>query len=761
MAGKRKVYEEAMAMASNFSWDENWPDAVKAYRAALGEFPDDGPALAGLGAAYLELNQHESAMRALQRALRIDPSNQEAMIKMGATLEQMNRFDDAVKTYMHSGNLYAKAGQLDDAISAWEKAAQINPNLAQIRNNLAQAYARTGRSDEAVLELVMLAGIYQDQNDLQKAGQVLRGALQLNANSEEAQAALNVLQGGRSISAWLQEMQQVVTSEPVIEQVESPEEELFLDMFEEDEEEAGNPREKVTQLAMEELAGVLFEDANKYADQLSVSKPELDTYIGQAIDWQTRGNVEQTIAVYEQIIQAGFDHAATYFVLACQYLNQGNYDQAITYFNQSKQDRQYLTGANFALGEVYKAQGEINQALRYFVEVLKITDLDHTNHTSTAELESLYAALTDNYLSRGDNEATLRFVNSLIKFLSGRDWENKIARARQRLGVDDDTAVSAWIEFLEAGQAEVILSAMATTAEYMNQNMLMTAAEECYWAIQRAPNYLPLHMRLAEIYLKQERIEFSINKYLAVAEVYQIRDNMSQVATIYQRILKIAPMDVTVRHKLVELNTHLGNFDAALEHYRTLADAYYQLAQVNRALEIYQEALKLAPRASNPKQWQIMILNGMGDIYNQRVDWNNAAKIYERVIQLAPEDDTASLQLVDLYFKQGRREEAFKMLDRVMAVYNKQQKQTKMLQVLQDLVDLRPQELILHQKLAAFYVALGMKQQALAQYKVLGNIQLEAGLPDDAAHTIETIIKLEPDDVENYRQLLSQIRGGI
>jgi hypothetical protein len=40
-------------------------------------------------------------------------------------------------------------------------------------------------------------------------------------------------------------------------------------------------------------------------------------------------------------------------------------------------------------------------------------------------------------------------------------------------------------------------------------------------------------------------------------------------------------------------------------------------------------------------------------------------------------------------------------------------------------------------------------------------MQLEAGLPDDAANTIEAIINLKPQNVENYRELLNKIRGGI
>jgi tetratricopeptide (TPR) repeat protein len=220
-------------------------------------------------------------------------------------------------------------------------------------------------------------------------------------------------------------------------------------------------------------------------------------------------------------------------------------------------------------------------------------------------------------------------------------------------------------------------------------------------------------------------------------------------------------MDVTVRSRLVELYIDQNDFDAALEQYKVLADAYYQLAQVRKALETYQEALQLTSRSSRARNWQRDILYSMGDIYNQRVNWAKAVETFEQLVKLAPDDDRAILQLVGLYFKLNHPQKAVAALDRLMALYVKQQKQAKILKILQDLIELHPQDLTLNEKLATFYAQMGMNKQALDQYNKLGELQLEAGLRDDAARTIETIIRLGPDDPDGYKQLLSQIRGGI
>lgn len=759
-----------MRMAANYSWDSDWTNALKAYRTALQEFPNDAEAMVGMGTAYFELKQFQSAIRALQRALGSNPSNQKALIKMSETLVEMDKPDEAAKTYIYSGNLYAKANDLEGAAESWAKALELNPDQVQARNNLAQAYARQGKNDLAIVQLIALAAIFQEKGDDKKATQYLQGAAHLAPDNKVIQASIRALENGVSIRAVQQDVSQISDVQAEIAAKTDPEPEPFSpadDPFfnlalEEEEEESGptNPREKVKQHAMEELANILFEDASKFADA-SFSKSQIDALIGRAINLQTRSDISGAINTYEEIIQAGFNRPSVHFILATLYMQSGQQEQAIKYFDKSKKDQSYLQGINYAIGECFKELNDTKQALKYFVEVLRIIDLQNARRESTQELDSLYQELVKNYIVAGDDTKTLAFVDSLIKFLSSRNYEKKIIEARQRLGGSNGNSVSTWVEFLEAPNTEVILSVMASSAEYIKRNMMMTAIEACYRAIQKSPAYLPLHLRLAEIYLKQESLEKAIKKYLTVAEVYQSRSNFTQVTFIYEKVLKVAPMDVDVRLKLIDLYLDRDKIDSALEQYIILADSYYQLAQVKNALEKYEEALQLVPKSANSKKWQITILHRMGDIYNQRVDWTNATKVYQQLAKVSPDDANALKSLIDLFFKKGQSTEAMQVLDQLMRLYAKQGKQQKILEFLQDLTQLRPHEQALHEKLASFYAYLAMNKEAIAQYDILGELQLEEGLRDDAARTIQKIIDLGPDDLTSYKQLLARIRGGI
>jgi tetratricopeptide (TPR) repeat protein len=219
-------------------------------------------------------------------------------------------------------------------------------------------------------------------------------------------------------------------------------------------------------------------------------------------------------------------------------------------------------------------------------------------------------------------------------------------------------------------------------------------------------------------------------------------------------------MDVRVRAELIDLLTLRGEVDQALEQYLILADAHYQLAQVDRALEKYNDALKLASSSANEIGWKVDILHRMGDIYNQRVDWAQAAAAYASIVAVSPDDERAQLSLVDLYYKQGQSDQALHSLDALLGFYQSSGKTQKVLSVLQEAVQTRPEEMGLRARLAAAYARQGMTKQAIAEYDALGEMQLEAGLREEAARTIQTIINRGPDDVDGYRRLYSQIRGG-
>jgi tetratricopeptide (TPR) repeat protein len=222
-------------------------------------------------------------------------------------------------------------------------------------------------------------------------------------------------------------------------------------------------------------------------------------------------------------------------------------------------------------------------------------------------------------------------------------------------------------------------------------------------------------------------------------------------------MLCLRPLDVAIRSRLIDLLTRSGEIDRAMEEHVALADAYYDLAQVDKALESIGEALRLAPRATETRSWRLRLLQTMADIEMRRANWRQAVELYQQMVALAPEDDNARLGLIDVCFKLGRVQDADKATVSLIEYHRERGEPGRALALLTEAVRMQPHEIPLRARLAQAYVDAGLRDEAIRQLDALGELQLDAGLRKQAMATVRYIISLEPEHVEAYRQLLAQL----
>jgi tetratricopeptide (TPR) repeat protein len=221
----------------------------------------------------------------------------------------------------------------------------------------------------------------------------------------------------------------------------------------------------------------------------------------------------------------------------------------------------------------------------------------------------------------------------------------------------------------------------------------------------------------------------------------------------------MAPLDISVRTNLIELLETEERWDEALDQYIDLADTYNQLGDFDMSRSTYSVAERLAGRIEASVEKIVRIKHRIADIDQIRLDVRKAQRAYEEIVQIAPDDERARRMLIDLSYRQGNQVEAVKRLDQLLGVYAKKQQVNRIVQLLDELVTMYPGDQNLRSRLAAIYRQLGRKKDAIIQLDALGELQLEAGQTDDAANTIRQIIALNPDGVEDYRRLLTQLGG--
>ncbi|MGQ9502932.1 MAG: tetratricopeptide repeat protein [Anaerolineae bacterium] len=750
MAGNREAYGQWMRQAIQHSQQGDWAAAAEAYRRALIEFPRDLAATIGLGKSWVEMGQLSYAFKAFERAVQLAPRDHMALGSLADVQERLGLLSEAATTYSTLAELAMQEGDLQAAADAWMRATRLASERTEAYRQLAYALERLGRPRQAAAEYVSLGSIYERRKEWEAAYTCYQQALRLDADNSVARARLQVL---HSVTRAHGEPGSPAPTERVIRDTAE-----LLGLGESEDQstaEKDDPFERARRLALQQLADALFVMKDESAPDLNLIQ-----LINQGIDRQTRGQLREAVEVFQKVLDAGYNHTAVFFNLGALHYEQRQYQNAIEAFRRSTRDPAFALGAHYALGLTYWAAEMTDRALEHFLEVARTVDLTTVAPDQLGRVNEAYQHLTDRYLAHPDVQGAEIFFKTLTRFFSRPGWELLAQQARHNMDtLASEDAPRTLAEYLRSPETGVIVDTLALVAELEKRQMLATAAEQCLYAISHAPEYLPLYLRLAELQAAQGHYEQASVLYLNVTEAFRLRGDLQRALQISRDVLAQWPMDVRARAKLITLLLECDAIEEALEQYLILADVYYHLAEVDRALEQYEEALRIVARSPERAQWEVRILQHMGDILVQRMEWERATWAYESIAALVPDDASAQRCLVDLYFKQGRSSAALRALDRLCGLYYKQGKVDAIPGILHDLVRIYPDEMGLRARAAEVYAARGLTRQAIAEYTALSRLQLQAGLRDGARETLETILKLGPEQPEVYQRLLARLQG--
>ena len=98
-------------------------------------------------------------------------------------------------------------------------------------------------------------------------------------------------------------------------------------------------------LAEEELTAEILREENDQDDEThgaEMIKLERDALIGQAIDFEQRGDLARAINCYQKAIASGLDLPAAFYALGVLYFEQGNKDNAFRSFKKAALDKRFV-----------------------------------------------------------------------------------------------------------------------------------------------------------------------------------------------------------------------------------------------------------------------------------------------------------------------------------------------------------------------------------------------------------------------------------
>jgi tetratricopeptide (TPR) repeat protein len=358
MAKDSSRYQKAIKAGKIYNERGEWEKALRVFRAAIEEFPKQPDPYAGLGEACLGLKKLDRALECYKLAARYSRGDISYLEKVADIQERQGMLREAGRTYMAIGEMYLKSRRLEEAVGTWQRAIRLEANLLGAHKRLAMVYQRQQKTKDAVRAYLSIARILQLRGENQKALRMCQAALRLDPQNEDVLMAVDLIRKGEE-GYKDPEVEEIVTDTPetAVSDAEQAEADKLTETirqmaaaFEAEREEQNtfkptNNDDPVTvarRLAQEQLAEELFRDEDEDENGDSrLSKLERDALIGQGIDLENRGQVDEAIQCYEKAINGGLKLPAAHFTLGLLFMDLGKTEKAREYFQFAMVDPNY------------------------------------------------------------------------------------------------------------------------------------------------------------------------------------------------------------------------------------------------------------------------------------------------------------------------------------------------------------------------------------------------------------------------------------
>jgi tetratricopeptide (TPR) repeat protein len=371
VANNRPHYEEALKRGAMYSSKEMWKDAFAAYRVAITEFPKEPAPYAGLGEACLGLKQLDRALECFKLAAKYSGGDVAYLKRVADIQERQGQLSEAAKTYTAVGEFLLRQRHLDEAIGNWERAIRLDSSLLGPHRRLAMIFQRQNKKREAVREYLAIARILQAQGDNKRAFQMCQAALRLDPGNQDVLTAVDLIRHG---AEGFEDPEPPELEVPGVSAEEQAEADALTEtvrqlaaVFEAEARQhraatpppvvVHDPVETAVRHAQEQLAEEIFreEDDLETGRKASLSKLERDALIGQAMDFESRHQLDEAITCYEKAIHGGVNMAAAYFNLGMLYLQKRDLEKARNTFGMAVRDSAYTEAIKLAYGRAQKA----------------------------------------------------------------------------------------------------------------------------------------------------------------------------------------------------------------------------------------------------------------------------------------------------------------------------------------------------------------------------------------------------------------------
>jgi tetratricopeptide (TPR) repeat protein len=602
------MYEEQVTV---YGRSELANKAIDEYRLAIEADPSSEFLTSGLAELYVKTGRIRDAVLEAQDIIKRDPNNLEAHKLLG-------------RIYLRSlGDMPGGNGSdnvLKLAIEQYERIVKIEPNNVD--------------------DHLLLGRLYRLNNDLQKAENELKTAVQLDPNSEEAITTLALLYSEEGDTAHAL---QVLSSVPA----------------------TGRSAKLYSALGTTYEQRKDYKNAiEAYKKAIQLDRDNLDAIRGLAENLLNDGQMDAALDQYKVIADANPEDAQTYLRIAEIYRKQQKYDVALESLKKAETMVPDSMEVPYNVALVYQAQGRSDEAAKILQDLLKKTEKADNNYSQSDRSnravfierlgriyrdQSNYSAAVETFrkmLALGDESSESGYQEIIDTYREAKQWPQATAAAReavQKLPNNRDLRMVLDAQLADTGDADKALADV--------RSLLKGTAED-----------RPVYVALAQMNTRLKRwadAEAALNKaeqlsvkpedkeYVAFlrGSTYERQKKYDEAEAEFRKVLAAEPQSAVTLNYLGYMNADRG-------------------VRLEESLNYIKQAVSLEPGNG-------AYLDSLGWAYFRLGKYDLAEENLNKASQHMGSDPSVQEHLGDLYQKTGRLKLAAAHWERALEEWNK------------------------------------------------------------------------------------------
>ena len=639
-------------------------EAVKAYQRAVELAPDNYYPHFALGQAYAILLQHENAIEALNKAAKIAEETQ-----VSATPE------DLTAIYKALGRAYFRRDRVDEAITAWTKIAELDPENIFTRIELADLLREQELYKQAIVQHEAIIKIKaEDPYRVCLSRREIGNIHEANGDYEAAIGSYDTALALTAPGNWLRkDLQHRIIGIYAADGNWNG----LIEYYQKKLDTTPNEPELLGLLAAAYIEHQQSEEGlATYQKAVELAPTDTNLRLNLIAAFRNAERFEDAAAAYESLNEQDPDDFGIYRELGELYLHLEDEDKAwATYQRMIDRDPENA-GTHLILAEIYASNEWIEDAAGAYQKVISLapSNLDYIEYFG------------EFYFRQGNREKAIETWNMIVAADKG------IAENYERLAQLLDTknyraeAIAASRKAVELmpdvyryreALAKLLMKNEdydAALAEYTEAARLAPTA---FFAEEMDNRRIELYRRQGTLVEKIETVETELEtsglpntdifaKQKRLAKMYLKLGNITYALEVLLKAKAHQPDDIIVNRWLAEVYTkqnrrddanavyrHLITIDNAntREYYTNIARAHLNAMDFDAATEASKQVIAHSPR--NPEGHQML-----AEIAKQSGNYDNAIDSLKQALRLRPEAIDIRSELAATYKLAGKPRQA-------------------------------------------------------------------------------------------------------